>query len=209
MLGHMRFFGLTLGLLFLSLSLPPPPVHAQEGGSPETELSVPSSTIASAYDPLRDPEIEDGTVELHVLTFGAGDRQLRLHLRASGTQAVEEVCTTPCRRRLERGWYYASVAPVGGGPRSTGGEAFELRDPHTVAQIYYDNRSGLRSVGWAFFTAAAMSLALSAIPAVQPTPSFFPLLLIGLPLAAAFSVPFLVLAPMMDSARVEIGRLPG
>ena len=133
--------------------------------------------------------------------LGFGTPRLRLFLSATPSAPLHEFCTAPCVSELMPGTYRFGVAPQRGGPRMADDQPMRIgRD--SVAILHYDNRGGLRSVGWAFFSAAATTLALSTLGGV------FGVLLVGVPLAAAFMIPFFAMAFLMDSARVEIATLP-
>jgi hypothetical protein len=168
---------------------------------PTGELSTPDGYGGRASRRTRRRE---GRVS--VLSFGDGP--LTLHVRTSEARELRPVCTAPCTAQLLEGTYFFGVGPRGHGPRQADGQPIHLTGPDQVILMHYDNRSGLRSVGWAFFTAAAMSLALSALPLLSNPSNVFPILLIGLPLAAGFSIPFFSMAFLMDAARVEVTTLP-
>jgi len=134
---------------------------------------------------------------VHVLPFGS--EGLTLHLRATNqAPLMRDHCTAPCRLDLEPGRYELSVQPRGGGPRRADDQPVWISGDDVAIQASYDHRSGLRVLGWVFFSTGVSAFGLSLIGGI------FTGLIIGLPIAAAFLIPFVPLAFLEDSARVQV-----
>jgi len=188
-------------------TVPDPAVTSvEEGPSVRDALAQPSAAPAPVEGYGTPPTLPvasggDGRTELHVLDFD--ERRLTLHVaEGDGRDGDAFHCTAPCRLSLLPGRYRLSVQPEGGGPRVADDQPVWIGEGTQIAQLTYDHRSGLRVLGWVFFTVAAASLALSAIGGV------FSALVIGAPIATAFLVPFFALSFLTDSARVQVSPLP-
>lgn len=211
---------LALAALFVALApcsalaqstegVPPPPEDPAQGSAmPAASLGVgeqlePPTAVpyrARIYQRPRAPGAPlDTRVPVDVLSWG--EDELTLHARPRGSdESYTALCAAPCRLRLEPGAYEIAISPSGGGPRAADEQWAHVYPEPTAIQIHYDHRSGLRVLGWVFFSLGITAQALSAI-------GVWTALYIGLPLFSAFLIPFFVLAFLEDSAHVQVTPL--
>lgn len=177
---------------------------AQGVPSPPTRYGAEGAAPPAARGGLDTPQGYQAAPprESEVAVVAWGETELRLHLRSLDGGSAPAPCTAPCALTLTPGRYVMEVQPRGGGP-FTADESPQYFGvgPH-VMQLSYDRRSGLRALGWVFFSMAATALSL--------TFPFGPIIgaIIGAPIAAALLIPWLPLALLRDSVHAQLTPVP-
>lgn len=194
---------------------PPPPVVDPPTAPPEASQDEPEELEAPTTEPYQPPgyRLRSAPQEraartlVHVLSWG--EDELTLHGRPRGSrEPYARLCTAPCSLRVDPGVYELAISPSGGGPRGADGPPITFGRERTAVQMHYDHRSGLRVLGWTFFSLGATALGLSIGLGVW-IGGWAPLIaaISGGPITAVMWIPWLVLAFLEDSARVQVDAL--